>query len=570
MTGEGRFVARLVEDQRWARDGADLYATGRIPYEVAVLGGAADVELPARTYRVEVAAGTPSGHRIRIADQGLPLRDGGGRGNLILTLHVAVPDRLGTVERWLVKARWGGSIGVTQPGIAARLSLFQVRAREMAREQWRQWRAHHHKASLLRIEKAAASLRSAAVLLSESEQRLGPLLERGFRTIAPEAALARGRLEGHRSRHAALAEFVVDAVLMIGLGAGLWLLAWYAAPAVAAAGDAPLWVYLRQIHPASLALVPLMAGLSAGTIRGMTAQPWIHRLVALPLGIAIGATTAATGAGMYATAMHVAPEADFYLLVGMSLIAAFAIGIAPIFLFILADSIVDSARTAVVESSDRADRQILRKYDAAAARVATHLEGTERVFRQLLTEADDARHPLTSLLNGAADTLAGDRHRRPSSTAVRAALALAGSVGVTSLWLVATALAVVTAFALFPEASIWFRLATAAVIAGLCTFGSMLPPSLLERHRTHSLTTGLATTIAVLALAAVLATGVGAGWLAAAAGTAALVLSFRLPESIRATTIAAVIIASGAIALILWPVALAHAVLRGTNAKVRR
>lgn len=567
MSGDGsRFVARLVEDQRWARDGADLYAISRIPYEVAVLGGPVDVELPERLHRVEVAAGTASGHRVRIPDQGLPFRDGSGRGNLILTLHVAVPERVGPFERWLLKVRWGQSAAVTRSGPAAWLSQVQARARAIAGGQWRQWRAHQHKSSLLRIEKAAASLRSAAGLLNESEQRLGPLLERGFPMIAPEAAKARDRLKGSRPRHAALAEFVVDGVLVIGLGAGLWFLAWYAAPAIAGAGDAPWWVLMQKIHPGFVALVPLIAGLGAGAVRAMTVKQWLQRCAALPLGLAVGAAAAMTGTAMYATAMRMAPEADFILLATMSVMAAFAVGIAPIFLFLLGDSIVDSARLAISESSELADRRTLRKYDAAAARLATQLESTERAFRQLLTEAEDARHPLTSLLESAADTLAADRHRRPRATAVRAAVALAGSVAVTIVWIAATALAVVTAWTLLPEASNWARFATAAATAGLCAVGSLLPPALLERHRrTSDVTTALVTVAAVLALIAVVTGGLGAaaGWFAAGGATAALVLSFRLPESIRATTIAAVIAGAGALATVLWPVALAYGALRG-------
>ena len=560
-TGNGyRFVARLTEDQRWARDGADLYAVSRIPYEVAVLGGPVDIELPDRVHRLEVAAGTASGHRVRIPDHGLPLRDGSGRGDLILTLHVAVPDRVGKVEHWLLKARMGPTPADTDGGPAARMAGVQMWARQIARVQWREWRTHHHMSSLLRIEKAAASLRSAAGHLTESEQRLGPLLERGFPMIAPQAALARGRLEGGRRRHAALAEFFVDGLLVTGLAIGLWLLARYATPAIPGAADDPSWDLIRKIHPAFVALVPLIAGLGVGALRAMTARGWIQRLAALPLGLAVGAAAAATGGTMYATAMRLAPEADFILLAAMSAMAAFAVGIAPIFLFLLSDSIVDSGRRAVEDASERADRRTLRKYDAVTARLASNLEGTERAFRQLLTEAADARHPLTSLMNDAADTLAADRHRRPSSSAFRAALSMAASIAITGVWFVATVLAAVTSFSLLPDAAFWSRLAAAVVMAGLCTIGSVLPPALLERHRTNGVTTGLATAAAVLALAGFLTTG--AGWLAAGAAVAAVALSFRLPESIRTTTTAAAIIATGAVAIVLWPVATAYTVLR--------
>jgi DnaJ-class molecular chaperone len=62
MSDGARFVARIVEDARWARDGADIHVTSYMPYELAVLGGTLSVDLPGRTYRVEVEPGTPSGH----------------------------------------------------------------------------------------------------------------------------------------------------------------------------------------------------------------------------------------------------------------------------------------------------------------------------------------------------------------------------------------------------------------------------------------------------------------------------------------------------------------------------
>jgi hypothetical protein len=364
-----------------------------------------------------------------------------------------------------------------------------------------------------------------------------------------------------------LAQFIVDSVLVTLLGAGLWLLARYAGPAIAAAGEAPLWQFLRPIHPALFALVPLAAGLGTGSLRAVPARRRFYRYAAVPLGVAVGAVAVATGAAVYATIMRMAPDAAFIFLAAMSVLAAFAVGIASVCMFLLGDSIVDSARKAVQESTDSADKRTLRKYDAAAARLATQLERTERAFRQLLTQADDARHPLTSLLNGAADTLANDRPRRLGSKAVRAALALAAAIVITGAWTAATTLAVVTAFTLLPEAVTLSHLATAAATAaatfGLCSLGSFLPPALLERHRTNAIATGLAAAVAIVTLVGMLTMGPGTGWVAAGGAIAALALSFRLPESIRATTTAAVIVACGALAVVLWPVALASAALRG-------
>ena len=504
VSGNGfRFVARLSEDPRWARDGADLYATKRIPYEVAVLGGAVDVDLPGRKHRVQLAAATASGHRVRIAGEGLPLRDGSGRGDLILTVHVSVPEQVGAVERWLLEARRARSNGAASATTATGIARAHEWARGIASGQWRRWREQHHASSLLRIEKTAASLRSAANLLSESEQSLGPLLERAFAVLAPEAARARTRLDGARVRHAAMGEFVVDGVLAIGLGIGIWFLAWYAASAIAASGDAPWWVMLRHMHPAFYAFVPLAAGLGAGALRAQRGRRLLPRVLMVLLSIAAGVAAAALWLAVHATVTRLAPDADFIGFI--SVIAAFAASVAPISMFLLANySIVESARKAVRDSIDRADKRTLQNFDVAAARLATRLEGTERAFRQLLTRADDARHPLTSLFNGNADALANDAQRRLQSTRTRAALALAGATAVTLLWLTAVFVAVV------------------GIVSG----------------------------------------GAGAEWVIAGGALAVVALSFRLRESMRAAWIAATIVSFGSLALVLSPSALAAALVR--------
>src|SRR5690606_12295565 len=134
----------------------------------------------------------------------------------------------------------------------------------------------------------------------------------------------------------------------------------------------------------------------------------------------------------------------------------------------------------IEESIDRADQRALRRYDTTAVRLATSLEATEKAFRQLLTEAHDARHPLTSLMNGAADSLAGERHRRNRSANARAVTAFAASLGISALWFAATLLAIMAAFNLFPDAPGWARIPLVAAIAPLCGLGALLPPTFLE------------------------------------------------------------------------------------------
>jgi molecular chaperone DnaJ len=70
---------------------------------------------------VSVAAGTPSGHVLRLRGKGLPaLR--GGMGDLLVRLRVWVPNRLGAEERRLLE-QLGHAEGLKPPGPSK--SLFE-------------------------------------------------------------------------------------------------------------------------------------------------------------------------------------------------------------------------------------------------------------------------------------------------------------------------------------------------------------------------------------------------------------------------------------------------------------
>jgi molecular chaperone DnaJ len=555
-----RLVARVVEDNRWGREGSDLYAVGRIPYAVAVLGGTVDLELPGRSYRARVAPGTASGHRARIPGEGLPRSGGDGRGDLILTLHVAVPERVGAMERWMLALGRPGVGFRGDGGVLAGVSRLQGRARDLASFTWGRWRQHHRHSSFLRIETAAASLRATAGFVSESEERLGPLLEKGFPLIAPEAAVARRRLDREQRRlpRAALATLVVDVMLVAALTAALWIGGRYAATPLLGMVGAPWWDVLRTIHPAVLAFAPLLVGLAAGAARSTVPGRWGQRFMALPLGLALTGAVGATGAACHAVALHVVPAADPLTIGILSTTLVLTIGIVPLILFLLGVSLVDSVRAAASEARERRELRTLRAYDTAAARLATLLEGMERGFRQLLARADDARRPLASLLGEAADALAADAERRSRRDRFAPALALGAGVVVSVVWAAAASMAVAHTVVVLAAGSAWLALAGSASIGALCALGSLLPPTLLERQQIRSATTGLATAAAFLAVVGFLTGSVGAagaGWLAAAGATAALALSFRLPEAVRATAAALVLLSAGLAAVILWPVA---------------
>jgi DnaJ-class molecular chaperone len=93
---------RVAPDPRFERRGDDLALSLTIPLTTAVLGGEAQVPSLDGPRGIKIPPGTPSGRTFRLKGLGLPrLEAGGGRGDLLATVGVAVPDSLTTREREL-------------------------------------------------------------------------------------------------------------------------------------------------------------------------------------------------------------------------------------------------------------------------------------------------------------------------------------------------------------------------------------------------------------------------------------------------------------------------------------
>ena len=102
--GDVIVVMEVDEDPRFVRDGADLLHELSITFSQAALGGEVEVPMVTGTTRVRIAAGTQSGHLLRLRGKGLPQLRGGGRGDLIVRLTVWTPTHLtGEQERVMRK-----------------------------------------------------------------------------------------------------------------------------------------------------------------------------------------------------------------------------------------------------------------------------------------------------------------------------------------------------------------------------------------------------------------------------------------------------------------------------------
>ncbi len=120
----GDLIVMIVEKPHavFDRDGNDLLVDVPVSFAVAALGG--KLELPVLEgdpATVNVPAGTPSGHVVRIRGRGLAaLR--GPRGDLVARLVVWVPNRLSREEKRLLE-ELGRSDGLKPP--QAQKSLFE-------------------------------------------------------------------------------------------------------------------------------------------------------------------------------------------------------------------------------------------------------------------------------------------------------------------------------------------------------------------------------------------------------------------------------------------------------------
>lgn len=101
--GDVIVVFDVVEDERFERDGEDLYCEVLVTYPQLVLG--ADVEVPGVTgpMSLRVPAGTQSGHVFTMRGRGLPRVNASGVGDLHVRIQVWTPQELSTAEEKLVE-----------------------------------------------------------------------------------------------------------------------------------------------------------------------------------------------------------------------------------------------------------------------------------------------------------------------------------------------------------------------------------------------------------------------------------------------------------------------------------
>ncbi len=101
--GDIQVVFEVEDDQRFERDGEDLYCEVLVTYPQLVLG--ADVEVPTvnATVSLRIPSETQSGQVFHLRGRGLPRVNAGGVGDLHVRIQLWTPDKLGDEEEKIIK-----------------------------------------------------------------------------------------------------------------------------------------------------------------------------------------------------------------------------------------------------------------------------------------------------------------------------------------------------------------------------------------------------------------------------------------------------------------------------------
>jgi molecular chaperone DnaJ len=94
---------RVREDERFERDGDNLYTKFQVPYLQLLLGGEVQIETVLETANLEVPRGTEVGATLKLAGQGVPSLRNGRRGDLYVQVGVQFPEKLSKKEEELLK-----------------------------------------------------------------------------------------------------------------------------------------------------------------------------------------------------------------------------------------------------------------------------------------------------------------------------------------------------------------------------------------------------------------------------------------------------------------------------------
>jgi molecular chaperone DnaJ len=125
VPGDLYVTVRIRPHPSLERHGFDLVHRRRLAFTQAALGASIDVDTLEEPERLTVPAGTQPGQVFRLKGKGVPVLQGRGRGDLLVEVDVAVPERLDDDEAELIRRLAelrGEEVGTDdEPGLFSRI-----------------------------------------------------------------------------------------------------------------------------------------------------------------------------------------------------------------------------------------------------------------------------------------------------------------------------------------------------------------------------------------------------------------------------------------------------------------
>jgi molecular chaperone DnaJ len=102
-SGDLLVMLDIKEDERFERQGDDLYHDFLLSFSQAALGGTFTVPTPYGDEEVKIPAGTQTETLLRLRGRGLPVLGQSAKGDLLVRVHVWTPERLTAEQERLFK-----------------------------------------------------------------------------------------------------------------------------------------------------------------------------------------------------------------------------------------------------------------------------------------------------------------------------------------------------------------------------------------------------------------------------------------------------------------------------------